>query len=211
MEIAKNLVATIAAMNEYGVVFHNEFQVPRRLPVSHYAIYKDSIGTDHVVYIPHEKKFNTHGHAYITIQKIQLSEEGVPVLQHKSKLGMLILAGFDTPEAAIRKSNERSNTIGQFVAVGKLTFNGEENLYPDMFNTFNFTTIKGCLNIEAAGDELIALAKIVRQTHDAKSAKSDRASLKQFLAMRRESMNSLLNLIESYIDQIPDPVKESKS
>lgn len=69
---------------------------------------------------------------------------------------------------------------------------------------FEFTQIEGFLDLEQACDELVNVALAMKRTHDFQSASRDHISSVLLYNMRRSSMESLLDMIGQYVDQIPE-------
>ena len=69
---------------------------------------------------------------------------------------------------------------------------------------FEFTQIDGFLDLEQACDELVNVALAMKRTHNLESASRDHISTVLVYNIRRRSIESLLNLIGQYVDQIPE-------
>ena len=73
-----------------------------------------------------------------------------------------------------------------------------------MDKKFEFRQIEGMLDLEHATSELINIANCMKRTHTFESAISGKDMAVRLFEMRKASITALLDLIERYIDQIPE-------
>ena len=67
-----------------------------------------------------------------------------------------------------------------------------------------FVQIEDMLSLEEAMSELVHVSKCMQETHDNKSFNNKKKTMQHIFNMRKASINSLLDLIQQYIDQMPD-------
>lgn len=70
---------------------------------------------------------------------------------------------------------------------------------------FQFEQIDGFLHLDEATEQLVHVAKCMQQTHTLSSARNSKATIRHIFKMRKASITALLDLIEQYVEQMPDP------
>lgn len=74
---------------------------------------------------------------------------------------------------------------------------------------FAFTQIDGKLSLEEATEQLVHLATCIKGTHTEASAKENRLLIQHMFDSRRVGIVVLLDLIQDYINQMPDDTKQT--
>ena len=75
---------------------------------------------------------------------------------------------------------------------------------------FEFTPIEGMLTLAEATQHLVQVAECMQTTHTLDTRLNWYQS-KLLFDMRKASVTALLNLIEEYLNQMPNPVSEEES
>ena len=78
-----------------------------------------------------------------------------------------------------------------------------------MPDKFAFTPIDGKLELEEATEQLVHIAKCMQTTHDNLSAQGSRRMMQTIFDSRKTGITVLLDLIEQYIHQMPDPLERN--
>ena len=78
-----------------------------------------------------------------------------------------------------------------------------------MAEKFKFTPIEGMLTLEEATATLVSVAQCVQRTHNNDSAKSSREMMLHLFKLRKASITVLMDLIEQYINQMPEDNQEA--
>lgn len=74
-----------------------------------------------------------------------------------------------------------------------------------MSEKFEFQPIEGSMSLVQAGEELVRIAESIQHTHDNNSASQNKNAMQSMFNMRKASLNSVMDLIQQYIKQMPDP------
>lgn len=67
---------------------------------------------------------------------------------------------------------------------------------------FQFKQIEGMMSLEQATKELVHIAECMQRSHTLDSAKGDALMLKIAFDVRKKGINSLMDLIEQYVNQM---------
>lgn len=68
---------------------------------------------------------------------------------------------------------------------------------------FQFKTIEGFLGLDEATANLVHVAQCMQRTHTLEET-SNKDMMRRLFEMRKASVNALMDLIEQYIDQMPE-------
>ncbi len=90
--------------------------------ISHFGLFEDCMGEEHVVFIPYESLINTEMYPYCSVNEIVLGSDGLPHLSTKAVGGTLEFKRFGSLKKAVEGYNSENNPryAGQFKLIASL-------------------------------------------------------------------------------------------